>query len=42
MADGATYQGALANLEVAMQEWIETAKDSGHPIPEPKGHLVLA
>ena len=42
MADGATYQEALANVEVIIQEWIETAKELGRPIPEPKGRLVYA
>lgn len=32
-ADGATYQEAVANVEVAIQEWIETAKELGRPIP---------
>lgn len=41
-ADGATYQEALANVEVVIQEWIETAKELGRPIPEPKGRLVSA
>lgn len=41
-ADGATYQEAIANVEVVMQEWIETAKELGRPIPEPKGRLVYA
>lgn len=41
-ADGSTYQEALANVEVIMQEWIETAKELGRPIPEPKGRLVFA
>ncbi|MDA2921069.1 type II toxin-antitoxin system HicB family antitoxin [Desulfobacterota bacterium AH_259_B03_O07] len=42
MADGAAYQEALANAEVIIQEWIETAKELGRPIPEPKGRLVFA
>jgi predicted RNase H-like HicB family nuclease len=42
MADGATYQEALANAEVIIQEWIETAWELGCPIPEPKGRLVYA
>ena len=42
MADGATYQEALANVEVIIQEWIETARDLGRPIPEPKGRLMYA
>lgn len=42
VADGATYQEALADLEAVMQEWIETAKELGRPIPEPSGRLVFA
>jgi predicted RNase H-like HicB family nuclease len=42
MADGDTYQEALANVEVIVQEWIETAREIGRPIPEPKGRLVFA
>jgi len=42
MADGETYQEALANAEVVIQEWIETAQELGRPIPEPKGRLVYA
>ena len=41
-ADGKTYQEALANVEVVIQEWIETAKELGRPIPQPKGRLVFA
>ncbi len=41
-ADGKTYQEALANIEVVIQEWIETAKSLGRPIPAPKGRLVYA
>ena len=40
-ADGETYQEALQNIEVIMQEWIETAKELGRPIPEPKGRLMF-
>ncbi len=42
MADGPTYQEALANVEVVIQEWIETAKELGRPIPEPRGRLIFA
>jgi predicted RNase H-like HicB family nuclease len=42
MADGATYQEALANAEVVIQEWIETARELGRAIPEPKGRLIYA
>jgi predicted RNase H-like HicB family nuclease len=42
MADGETYQKALANVEVVAKEWIETAREMGRKIPEPKGKLVYA
>jgi len=42
MADGNTYQEALANAEVIIQEWIETAQEIGRTIPQPKGRLVYA
>jgi predicted RNase H-like HicB family nuclease len=41
-ADGATYQEAVANAEVVIQEWIETARELGRPIPEPRGRLMYA
>jgi len=42
MADGVTYQEAVANAEILVQEWIETAQQLGRPIPQPKGRLVYA
>ena len=42
MADGPTYQEAVANAEGIIQEWIETAQVLGRPIPEPKGRLIYA
>lgn len=42
MADGATYQEALKNVEIVIREWIETARELGRSIPEPKGRLVYA
>ncbi|MEG4004677.1 type II toxin-antitoxin system HicB family antitoxin [Microcoleus sp. Pol11C1] len=41
-ADGETYREALQNLEIIMQEWIETANALGRPIPQPKGRLMFA
>ncbi len=41
-ADGQTYKQALANVEVIIREWIETAKELKRPIPEPKGRLMYA
>ena len=42
MADGATYQEAVASAERTIQEWIETAREEDRPIPEPKGRLIYA
>ena len=41
-ADGATYAEAVANTEVVIREWLETAKELGREIPQPKGRLVYA
>ena len=41
-ADGATYQEALVSVESIVQEWIETARELGRQIPEPKGRLMFA
>lgn len=41
-ADGKTYKGALQNVEIIIKEWIETAKELGRDIPEPKGRLAYA
>ncbi|HLE90564.1 MAG TPA: type II toxin-antitoxin system HicB family antitoxin [Anaerolineales bacterium] len=42
MADGTTSQEALGNVEVIAREWIETARELGRKIPEPRGRLVFA
>ncbi len=42
MADGDTYEEALANAQSVIKEWIETARELGRPIPEPKGRLMYA
>ena len=41
-ADGKTYREVLANVQIVMKEWIETARELGRPIPKPKGRLVFA
>ena len=41
-ADGLTYQEALENVQVIIQEWIATAKELGRPIPKPRGRLLFA
>ncbi len=42
MSDGGTYREAVRNAEIAIQEWIETAKGLGRDVPQPKGRLVYA
>ena len=42
MADGATYEEAVAHAQRVIQELIETARELGRPIPEPKGRLLYA
>jgi len=41
-ADGITRQEVLANAEIVMAEWIETATELGREIPRPKGRLLFA
>jgi predicted RNase H-like HicB family nuclease len=42
MADGATYEKAVANAQVVIAEWIETARSLNRPVPEPRGKLAYA
>ena len=42
MSDGATYEEALANVRVIIDEWIETAIEEGRTVPEPRGKLMYA
>ena len=41
-ADGPTVEAALAEVQVIAREWIETARELGRPIPEPKGRQLFA
>ena len=41
-ADGPTYEDAIREVQEIMDIWIETAKEKGWPIPEPKGRLMFA
>ena len=41
-SDGSTYQEALGNVQVIIEEWIETARELGRTIPEPRGRLMFA
>ena len=42
MADGATKYEALKNVGVVVEEWLETAKELGREIPQPRGKLQYA
>ncbi len=42
MADGQTYAEAVKNAEEIIDEWIETARKLGRPMPEPRGKLAYA
>ena len=42
MSDGETYEKALKNIQIIISEWIDTAKELGREIPEPKGKLMYA
>lgn len=42
MADGETYEQAVANARQVIEEWIETARELSRPIPEPRGRLMYA
>ena len=41
MAYGDTLDSALRNVNQAMGLWIDTAKEFGDPIPEPKGERLM-
>ncbi len=40
-AHGKTYNEALDNVNEAIELWINTAKEFGDPIPEPKGARLM-
>ena len=42
MADGETYEQAVANAQQIIDEWIETARELDRPVPEPRGRLMYA
>lgn len=39
---GDSYEDALRELKIAMQLWLEVAKEEGFPVPEPKGYREVA
>jgi len=42
MADGTTYDDAVGNAQIIIQEWLDTASQQGRSIPQPKGRLAYA
>jgi predicted RNase H-like HicB family nuclease len=42
MADGPTYAEAVANAQVIIMEWLETASQLGRTVPQPRGRLAYA
>lgn len=42
MAHGKSRREAIVNAELAIDLWVETAKEDGVAIPEPRGHLMFA
>lgn len=42
MADGESYEQAVANAQQVIEEWIDTAHELGRPVPTPKGRLMYA
>jgi predicted RNase H-like HicB family nuclease len=42
MADGETYELALSNAKAVVEEWIQTARELGRDVPEPRGRLLYA
>ncbi len=42
MADGLTYEEAVKNVELVIQEWVETSEGLNRAIPEPRGRLQFA
>jgi predicted RNase H-like HicB family nuclease len=41
MAHGPTQEAALQNAQAAADHWLKTAKEFGHPIPEPRGRRLI-
>ena len=41
MAHGRTQETALKNAKEAIRLWIDTAREFGDPVPEPKGRRLM-
>ena len=42
LADGESYEEALQQVRIVIQDWMDTAKALGREIPQPKGKLMYA
>jgi predicted RNase H-like HicB family nuclease len=42
VADGGTYEEAAKNAQSVIEEWVDTARSLGRPVPEHKGRLMYA
>lgn len=42
MADGESYEQAVANVQKVIEKWIETAKALNRSVPQPRGRLMYA
>ncbi len=42
MADGESYQDAVANVQIVIDEWVETALLQNRAIPQAAGKLMYA
>jgi predicted RNase H-like HicB family nuclease len=40
MADGNTYEEVVANARHVIDQWLDTARNLGRPIPQPNGRLM--
>ena len=41
MAHGSSQEAALASAQEAIGLWVETAREFGDPVPEPKGRRLI-
>ena len=41
-ADKDSYEEAISNAKIVINEWVETAKSLGREVPQPKGKLMYA
>jgi len=41
IAHGSTQEAALASANEAIQLWVDTAREFGDPVPEPKGERLM-